>query len=1123
MQINWGIMKKRLAIFACMLMLLSVTLPSTYFAAEIKSSEKILEIDNFDFEEPASEEGNIPEWTQIFGTDGILVDNTKSFSGENSLRLEDASSSGNVGIISKSVSASPGKEYRVSAKTLSETSGNAEIYLRFFDGNGKYITSYNEVKKGPTLTWEDITLTAVAPDNTAEVAVLFYSGKGNVGTYYFDSVQLIESEVEPTQPEITDFPVVNGGFEDYLVDGAIPGWSKDGSSNSDNFGVTDEKSFKGSKSLIIENEPDKYMLVRSDFIEINPSDTYTAIADVFLEYGSVDMYVRFYDENGKYTGDFEWNKLTSPTNEWTKNMVTATAPENATKLAILFAGSNSKTYKHYVDEVQVVKGIVELPEEEIVNPIEEVGMDLGVQVSKTTVMLGDIGKDANGRDVLYTVVAGAPSKLAIVDIETEKLVNSYPLEDTSGAWAVTVAADGTVYLGAYNKGYLYRYFPKTDTLENLGYPVVSTDPVLYPIDIASNGKIYGGTYGSGSVYQYDPDTKEFTSFGTMVQGQQWVRSVAYDESTNKVYAGIGSVAHLIEYDINTGKKNNILPEQFSDIISVYDLDLVDGKLFAQKESSYEMFVLDTKTKEVIKATNGDTGEVVENIPESSRGVSAKSPIANKIYFTHYGILYEYDLDSNTFKSLNVDIQGSAISYEFLQLNEEGFPGYSLVGLSGNGGKLYKYNLETGKLKLVDLELPAEPVLIHELAKGPDGKIYSTGYLPGNMGVYLPSSDKNIRLDGIGQGEGMASLNGNLYLGVYPNARIYEYDLSSPWNRTDSNKLNPDTLFSLETNTKIEGYTPQDRPFAMLGVEDYNKLFIGTVPKNGHLGGAFAIYDVVEKGDPKVYWNIMPDQSIVSLTYKDGKVYGGTTVAGGQGSEPTTTEAKLFIWDIESGEKTFETVPVPNRQAITALTIGHDGNVWGMANGTIFTFDPETKEVIYSKDIYPEAANRWREAQLEIGTDGNIYGIAAGKFFKFDVTSKEVSLLASKVEHMTQDDFGAFYISNGNHLYKYSDEKLLVDLTGATITVKETKITAGERIPLNIHAQLENQRSTFELSGAKVEYEISNEKIISVENGEITALKSGASKITATITLNGKVVKTNTIKIQVNNKYGESGK
>ncbi|SDM38911.1 Carbohydrate binding domain-containing protein [Psychrobacillus sp. OK028] len=929
--------------------LLSVLLITFSFPSLHSVSAEELDIQNPGFEDP-SDNGVIPGWTQNFGTTGITTVESEFYSGKKSLEIIDTNKTDNPGLISNKVPVTPGKEYTASAKIKTGSTGAGEIYIRFFDQKDAYITGFNKSITGAT-TWSDISITAIAPANAASAAILFYSGKGNIGTFYFDDASLME--VKP------------------------------------------------------------------------------------------------------------------------------------------------------------------------INPIEQVAENLGIQVTKTTVMLGDIGKDSEGNDVLYTVVAGIPSKFAIVDVATEKLIKSYTLEDTSGAWGVKVAADGSVYLGAYNKGFLYRYLPQTDELINLGHPVKDTDAVLYPFATASDGKIYGGTYGSGSVYEYNPSTNKFTDFGRMAAGQSWVRSVAFDERNQKVYAGVGSQAHLIEYDIATGEKRNVLPAQYSDIISVYDMNLIDGKLFAQKESKYEMFIYDTETGNLVEATNGDTGEKTYDIPESSRGVSEKSPIANKVYFTHMGILHEYNLDTKTFKSLNVDLKGSAISYKFVQLNEAEFPGYTLVGLSGNGGQLYKYNLVNGNLTLTNLDLPSESVLIHELAKGPDGKIYSTGYLPGNMSAFFPTTNATVRFDGIGQSEGIATLNNKMYLGIYPNAKIYEYDPFKAWDRTDSNNLNPDLLFSLERNDTIPGYTQQDRPFAMLGVDDYNRLFIGTVPKNGNLGGAFTIYEPGTEKEPQIYWNLMKDQSIVSLAYANGKVYGGTTVAGGQGSIPTTTEAKLFVWDIEKQEKSFEIVPVAGKRALTALTVGPDGNIWGMSDGTLFAFDPVTNNVIYQKEIDPKASSSWRNASLETGTDGNIYGIIGNKFFKFDLASNKHEFLASGVEHLAQDDFGAFYLSKGINLYKYEDSSLLQTIKSAELSVSEQRLTVGDTASLHLKAILNNNRSTYELAGSTIEYIVSNPKMISISNGILTAQKSGRANITVKVTLNGVTVDSNVVSVWVNNKGGNN--
>ena len=57
-----------------------------------------------------------------------------------------------------------------------------------------------------------------------------------------------------------------------------------------------------------------------------------------------------------------------------------------------------------------------------------------------------------------------------------------------------------------------------------------------------------------------------------------------------------------------------------------------------------------------------------------------------------------------------------------------------------------------------------------------------------------------------------------------------------------------------------------------------------------------------------------------------------------------------------------------------MNIGPDGNVWGMASGTIFVFDSLAKKVIRSKQIYEAGVLKshvWRDAFLVLHTSGKI--------------------------------------------------------------------------------------------------------------------------------------------------------
>ncbi|TLS52057.1 hypothetical protein FE782_11860 [Paenibacillus antri] len=1076
---------------------------------------------NAGFEAPPTATGAIPGWTVKSGS--AAVSQAQAFEGGNSLYVSNVANTGSgINLESDLIDVEEGATYSLTSNVFLQQGAFQGFYVYVYDEAGRlvkaadgkdfhlYVATLSPVGEWVLASGQ---FTVQPGGKKAKVSVI--SGNRRGYQFYLDDVSILKA-------------VENGGFEAEAAEGgaAVPGWRKFAATDGDTFGVSTERFASGARSLVIENEPGKYLNVIGNLIPVEPGATYTAAAKTFIEYGSTGMYVRYFDANGAYLGKQNWSILSEPSMTWFTNYVRADVPQDAAYAAVMFAGSNRTTYKYYIDDVALTKGLHIVEEEPIPeNSIVNVGVDLGVQIRKATVMRGDIGKFGDGRDVIYTVVQGAPSVFTAIDIDTEEVVYSEQLPDTSGAWSVKVSGDGTVYLGAFNLGLLYRYFPATGEMKNLGHPLPTKDSVLYPMDAGPDGKMYGGNYPSGSVYEYDPATNAFTDFGTMSyrdSGERWVRVTVYDEENHKIYAGVGNQARLVEYDIATKTKRDLLPAKYADITSVYDLDLVDGKLFVKKEANdaYEMFVLDAATGEQIVMTNGDSGERVDEVINYSRGVSPKSPIDDKLYFAGAaGALFEYDLSTDAFRSLGVSIDGAAIGYGYVQLDEPGFPGYSLVGLSGNGGKMFKYNLETGNVKVTDVMLPAEPVDIHSIVKGPDGNIYTSGYLAGNLGMYDPGSGASKYFNGIGQGEAMASVGGKLYIGAYPDAKIYEYDLAKPWNRDNPDLLNPRLAFDLNARPNIPGYTFQDRPFGMAGSEERGELYVGTVPENGLLGGALAVYDVDGGGEPDVYFDLVPDQSILSLVYQDGMLYGGTSIHGGQGGTPTASEAVLFAFDPATKRKTFEIVPVPGKTSITALHAGPDGNVWGLANGTLFIFDPATQQVVYSHDAFPAASGRWIDGAFETGTDGNVYGTVDGKFFKVDAATMEVTALATQARKLAQDDFGNFYLytPSGTNLYRYTIPELLVGLSGAKLETEETFVRVGERMPFSIIGLLEKGRATRNLSGATIEYAFSKPNHARVEaDGTVTALQPGNQRVSVRVTLGGVTVESNEVNLVVSN-------
>ncbi|MDQ0338578.1 streptogramin lyase [Caldalkalibacillus uzonensis] len=638
----------------------------------------------------------------------------------------------------------------------------------------------------------------------------------------------------------------------------------------------------------------------------------------------------------------------------------------------------------------------------VAEDIEERIEHLGTAINSVVIPHAAYGKGPNGENWMYVVANGSPPNLNIIGVETGERVDNFPLEGAHTSWGLTVAPDGTLYIGSQRNGNLYRYIPGMDNIENLGRPI-SSETHLWRLVADDKGKIYGGTYPNGKVFQYDPETNQFRDYGQMVQSEWYVRSVAY--GNGKIYAGTGNrQAHLVELDVETGEKEIIpLPEEYSSDTEVYDMSYVEGFLFARVTPSSTMLVYDTKTREWIDAFKNANGWDASPLGPS-----------NKTYFKVDNKLYYFDVVTKESGPTGFSISGTDRSYGWYKIDDDNFPGLSLVSTNLRG-RYYIYNPETGNNKIIQGDVLGSPVDIRSIHLGPDGNIYVGGYLsPGAM-ARIDTSTKQIEmLYGPGQIEAMATYQGKLYTGNYPDGQIWEYDPSEPWNYGK----NPKQVAELSSNG-------QDRPFAFADAGNY--LAIGTVPKGGSLEGALSFYDP-ETGETEVFRNVVENHSVISLAYKDGLIYGGTSIYGGIGINPVETEGKLFIWDVEKKEKVWEGSLIPGEQAISALAFDENGMLWGLTYGYIFKFNPETREVVQLKELYPYewGTTFWAGGYLNFHKDGYLYGRAVNNIFKLDPETWEVETLVDGASYFAQDYMGDIYFSQiATQLYvyklKYEDE------------------------------------------------------------------------------------------------------
>ena len=718
--------------------------------------------------------------------------------------------------------------------------------------------------------------------------------------------------------------------------------------------------------------------------------------------------------------------------------------------------------------------------------------DLGAPIQTVAAVDAAFGKE-DGYNVMYTTVSGngsVPAVFNVVDLDRQQLLRSFPLPGAASSWAHVKTPDGRVFIGASNK--MFVYSPQTKEVTDLGEVIPAAGGgSVWALTSDENGNVYGGTYPKGSLFRIDAKTLQITDMGQVDDGkapdddgkpEQYVRSLAYYNGF--IYAGTGSSnGRVWKIDPQTGSKVRIelpLPKTRPEYGGKYDamgfcygLKVVRHYLFAFFNGPFSMFVYDLDNERWLDA--GFT-----NI----RGlVATTGEYDGKVYTAKKdGYLWEIDLETMTEKRF-IPFDASLRSSAVLQLqNQPEFPNPTLVTLDYSGRAVLIDS--AGKKGYIPSLVEGQAVNIQSMETGPDGKLYMSGYPGGQGAQYDPATGITVQFP-LGQAEGMGFFGDTMYFGIYPKAEISAWDTKQPL----SSNTGPASVFHVPDD--------QDRPFVI--TQGGNKLLIGTIPNYGQLGGSLTIFDPLASQQVsgavyESYRNIVENQSVVGLVYKDGLIYGSTPVHGGLGIDPIADRAKLFVWDMAAKQKVDEfDLPLEgmdNVPMIGGLTLGTDGLIWGAANGTVFAMDPDTREIVKHINIYPEVTNygKWRPVYQRWGQNGMLYSNVGGKLTIINPQTLEFRKLADDVLIFTLDNDDNIYFAQGTRL------KMLPKATSQLQLNVPAEINVGDVKPYSVKAVVDGALKDVT---AEARLAVDPGDVLAVQDGEIKGLKAGTATVTAT--------------------------
>jgi hypothetical protein len=877
---------------------------------------------------------------------------------------------------------------------------------------------------------------------------------------------------------------VNPGFEEPVVNGKIPGWRQ--AYGSGGISVSDEVAYDGTYSIkMVDTSASQNYGLLSDRVQIEGGLMYKITAKLYQVNGTKGMYLYFYNSAGKQIKAYS-KGFNVPLEQWSTVTIEGAAPADAVAMEVLLYSGGPNVGTGYFDhltytserELNVTFG----------NPVNHGSI---VQVAQSPRAV--VGSDSNGNEIITYVVNGAPAVFYAVDPLTGNVVFTQKLPGIDTVWAIVPGSDGNIYFSGTSNGILYRYLPDAKKIESLGKN--PCENFVWALKASRDGKIYGGTYPSAKVFEYDIATGTFRDFGTVKPGENYVRGVGV--SDDYIYAGIGADYYLIQINRKTGEMRDINFPGRGEPGFINNIEFYEGHAII-RYAREKFFVLDEQSGQTIDTVTGIFGDF-----------SPPSPYNPDLtYYRKDNDLYTYNW--KTRESTKIEGILALNSYfgnnllDWITLKNGDKAGKKVLIGNYLDGEYFLYDPEDNDFQTYHPQIDGAPVNLISLKTGPDGKLYA-GAIYRAMSIYNPETRQIEQQEvGMPQVEGMGILNGNMYFGTYSGAEIYRYNPTQPFHFSQDASGNPGKVYDIEES--------QDRPHAFASGD--GKLFIGTIPNYGALGGALTVY-VEQSGSWKVYRNVVQDQTIVGMAYRDGKLYGSTNIWGGLGIEPKATEAKIFVWDVAKGQKITEFTPeIPGLdqkpQSIGRLTFGPDGLLWGATGGTIFALNPDTYEVVKSKVIYDYPATAY-PIYLEWGDDGLLYTTVGRNLTVIAPNTLDYKMLKENVHVIAlARDGSIFYLTGSAQSQLF---QLPVPLKEVSLTAPGAAMRQGMTASVTVTGILANGK-TSSMPGASFEYFSSNPDAISIKDGVMTAQHAGAAEIWSRVSWNGTTMESNKITISV---------
>ncbi|MFA5857830.1 MAG: hypothetical protein WC955_02070 [Elusimicrobiota bacterium] len=521
--------------------------------------------------------------------------------------------------------------------------------------------------------------------------------------------------------------------------------------------------------------------------------------------------------------------------------------------------------------------------------------------------------------------------------------------------------DRKVYIGSTFDATFFRLDPFNldKGIELLGQ-MEKGETYSWNMTVGLDGKVYAGTYPGCKLFAYDPAAGKVLKLGKMSGNNKYCRTLAVGKN-GKIYCGLGC------------------DEQ--DVV-VYNP--VDG-------STKSVIISGLKKPGFATVGNNADGEVYTNVNGKSYIIDDNDNLVEKKYSTaRYTVHFP-----NTFAD-----------------------GSILLGVNLEG----KYTIKdssTGVKTTGKFEYSSDGVLVFALVEGPDKNIYGSTFLPLSIFKYDTKSGKNEFLGVHGGGEvySFVTYKNKIIESVYPQGRIFSYDLDKPWNPNGDAAISPST----NPKTIVSLGSPFMRPMCTIIVD--NMVYIAGITDYGYHQGGIAVIDAETEKLVAKYEGVISSQSVSVITYDPATklIFGGSSIHIGN-RKPIASAATMFAFNPVTGKVEYEFSPTTStytgvqfiatlKPGIVAIILSLDGK-W-----QLFVYDTVKKEFIAKNIVTPLKKTPVRF--YNTAKNGMVYSNTGRELYTINPQTYEVKVIKS----VEEGNISTNAVLSGGYLYYGVDQML----------------------------------------------------------------------------------------------------